>query len=559
MPSCAPDPITEQWTLLESHRDRLSEAHVSELFDADVTRLECMSVDACGIHLDFSKQRLDLAALQSLLELGARVQVEAWRDRMFAGEVVNITEDRRALHVALRWPRDGLPPAHGSSDIHQAVHQVLDEMGAFADRIQQGLHRGWRGEAIRDVVNIGIGGSDLGPAMVYFALTDQAPEGAPRAHYVSNLDATGLNRVLDPLDPATTLFIVASKTFTTRETLALAQTARAWLVNGLGDEAAVSRHFAAVTANVDAAGEFGIPAQHVFGFWDWVGGRYSLWSAVGLSLLCSLGRTMFHALLAGAHAMDRHFQTAPLNANLPMLLGLIGIWNRNLLAIPSHAVLPYDYALALLPAHLQQLEMESNGKRVTREGAACPRHSVPVVWGSLGNNAQHAYYQMLHQGTEMVAADIIVAAHCQRSAPGHDEAVIANALAQSEALMRGRRGEAVRDELEGQGVESSMLDAALAHRAMPGNRPNSVIVYERLTPQILGALVALYEHKVFVQAMCWGTNPFDQFGVELGKQLAVELEQVLTASSSPLGHDPSTCALVARIQQLRQKSCPSES
>lgn len=554
MPTADPSTAArEAWHALQRHRDRLAERSIAAMFDDDPKRVERFQRTACGLHLDFSKQRLDAPALDALLALAAALDVAGWRERMFDGEPINVTEGRAALHVALRRPVDAPTDRPVLRDAQRHVHAVRSRMAAFADAVRDGQLRGSDGRAFTDVVNIGIGGSDLGPAMVCDALRD-ARAGESRsigAHFISNLDATELNRVLERLDPASTLFIVASKSFTTRETLINAETARDWLTARLDDRGAVARHFAAVSANVERTGDFGIAPERVFGFWDWVGGRYSVWSAVGLSVACALGNEVFGALLDGAHEMDQHFLSAQADANLPLLLAMVGVWNRNLQAIPSHAVLPYDYALGLLPAYLQQLEMESLGKRVDRDGQPLAGHSVPVVWGSLGSNAQHAYYQMLHQGTQAVSADIIVAAHGQRPAPGHDEAVVANALAQAEAFMRGRSGDEIRAELANEGVSGDALSRAVAHRVMPGNRPNTLLLYERLSPRILGALIALYEHKVFVQSVCWGVNAFDQFGVELGKRLAEGIESALVRGAPADAHDPSTRSLLERIRRMR--------
>jgi glucose-6-phosphate isomerase len=426
-------------------------------------------------------------------------------------------------------------------------------MAEFSDAVRSGRWRGFSGAPIREVVNIGIGGSDLGPAMVCRALDARAHPGL-RCHFVSNLDSNHLASVLERCSPDQTLFVVCSKTFSTQETLTNAGSARDWLLEAAGgDRAAIARHFVAVSTALERCAGFGIPQSNVFEFWDWVGGRYSLWSAIGLSIAVFLGMDDFDELLRGGHAMDRHFLEAPLERNLPVLLALVGLWNRNLLAYPTHAVLPYDHALELFPAFLQQLEMESNGKSVDRAGRPAMHAAAPVVWGTLGNNAQHAFYQLLHQGAEVVPADFIVAARSQRPLPGHESAVIANALAQAQALMRGREPGQLRPELERTGLGGAELERAAAHRAMPGNRPSTTLLYDRLSPEILGALVALYEHKVFVQATCWDINPFDQFGVELGKRLARDLEPLVDGDgdADAGGHDASTGALLARIRAMR--------
>ena len=526
---------------LEQHARDLAGTSIAQLFDAEPDRAHDMSASACGLYLDYSKQRISRRTRELLLVLAEAAALPAWRDRLFSGEVVNSTEDRAALHVALRWPPG--EAMSGTADARAApgeVEQVLARISAFCDEVRSGRWTGSTGEPIRDVVNIGIGGSDLGPAMVCKALQAWS-DGRLRCHFVSNVDSTDLAGVLAGCDPRSTLFIIASKTFSTQETLLNARSARAWLVAGAsGDESVVDRHFVAVSTALDRCAAFGIPARNVFGFWDWVGGRYSLWSAIGLSIALFAGMDVFRALQRGAHAMDRHFLDAPAQVNLPILLALIGVWNRNLLGCPTHAVLPYDHALALLPAYLQQLEMESNGKGVDRAGDVLERPAAPVLWGTLGNNGQHAFYQLMHQGLDSVPADLIVPAQSQQPLPGHEDALVANALAQAEAFMRGRSFEQARAALAGSGLDGEALDRAARHRVMPGNRPSSVLLYRRLTPELLGALIALYEHKVFVQAVCWDINPFDQFGVELGKELANSLGPLLAGHGEPGEHDPST-------------------
>jgi glucose-6-phosphate isomerase len=465
---------------------------------------------------------------------------------MFEGEIVNETEGRPALHTALR-NRSDRPVLVGGRDIMPDVRAVLAKMRIFSDSVRSGAWKGFTGKAIRAVVNIGIGGSDLGPKMAAAALDAWRSPGL-EGHFVSNLDVVQLEAILADLDPETTLFLVASKTFGTQETLANARSARAWLVDALGDEAAVARHFVAMSTATERVKAFGIDPENMFVFWDWVGGRYSVWSAIGLSLAVLLGMDAFEEMLAGAHEMDEHFRTAPPERNVPVLMGLLGIWYDNFFGAGSHVVLPYDYALRLLPAHLQQLEMESNGKCVDREGVPIDGETCPILWGGPGNNGQHAFYQLLHQGTRLVPADFLVAVESQARSPAHQKAVLANALAQSEALMRGRSEDGARAELEAGGLPDREVERLVAHKVMPGNRPSTTILYERLTPRLLGALVALYEHKVFVQATIWGDNPFDQWGVELGKQLAGRILAELEDGNTPLEHDASTNALIRRVR-----------
>ncbi|MCP5155362.1 MAG: glucose-6-phosphate isomerase [Ectothiorhodospiraceae bacterium] len=545
----AQDRRREAWTALEQHATATAALRVQDLFAADAGRFSRMSASACGLLLDYSKHRVDAEAMTRLLALADAVGLRGAIDRLFAGEHVNTTEDRPALHMALRHRGDGAFPA-GAADVMGVVRPMLGRMRDFAESVREGRFTGFTGEPMRTVVNIGIGGSDLGPSMVTGALA-RWHHPRLRAAYVSNLDATQLQAVLANADPRSTLFVVASKSFSTEETLTNARSARAWLVAAAGgDEAAVARHFVAVSSRPDRTTDFGIDPANVFEIWDWVGGRYSLWSAIGLSTMVMVGADTFERLLAGADEMDAHFRSAPLAANLPVLMGLLGVWCRCFLGASTHAVLAYDYALRDLPAHLQQLEMESNGKRVTHDGAAVDFATCPVVWGGLGNNGQHAYYQLLHQGRELVPCDFLVPARTQAPLPGHDESVIANALAQAEALMRGRDAEEARAELAATGLGGAALDAAVPHRVVPGNQPSSTIVYRELEPEILGALVALYEHKVFVQGTCWGVNSFDQWGVELGKVLAARIRAELV-DGVPGSHDGSTAALLDHIRALR--------
>ena len=535
----------------------MSLQRVDALFDSDPERAADFSAEACGLFVDYSKQRVTEQTLKLLLDVARCRDLPSWREKMFGGETVNNTEQRAALHVALRWPNDGDVAPFGS-EILNDVEQVRTAVGQFSDAVRDGSWTGFTCEPVRDVVNIGIGGSDLGPAMVCNAL-HELRHPRIRCHFVSNADSSDLSQVLDQCNPATTLFIIASKTFSTQETLLNARSSRAWVLEAAGgDKAAIALHFVAVSSALDRCAEFGIDKRNVFGFWDWVGGRYSLWSSIGLAIAVSIGMPGFRELQAGAHAMDQHFRTAPLEQNLPVLLGLIGIRNRNALGAASVAILPYDYRLQLLPAFLQQLEMESNGKRVSRAGSELTRNAAPIVWGQLGNNAQHAFYQMLHQGREEVPADFLLPVFSQRPLPGHEDTVLSNALAQAEALMRGRSLSQAREQLAGQGLAGVDLETAAQHLVMPGNRASTTILYERLTPHTLGALIALYEHKVFVQAVCWNVNPFDQFGVELGKSLAMSLLPTLAGDGNADGdsdeHDPSTRQLLAKIREIRRRA-----
>ena len=541
--------VRSAWAALEAHYREIEGLQLRELFARDPGRFAELSVEACGIFMDFSKGRLTRETLGLLGRLADAVDLQGWVERMFAGHPVNGTERRAALHVALR-NRGNRPIVVQGQDVMPEVNEVLARMARLSEAVRHGDWRGYTGKAIRSVVNIGIGGSDLGPAMVATAL---AAYGRPdlTGHFVSNLDGTDLAETLARVDPETTLFVIESKTFTTQETLANARSARAWLVSRLGDERAVARHFVAVSTSEERVRDFGIDPENMFGFWDWVGGRYSVWSAIGLPVAILVGMDRFERFLAGAHAMDEHFRTAPWGENLPAILGLLRVWYANLFGAPTHAVLAYDYALRLLPAYLQQLEMESNGKRVTRDGLPVGRQTSAVVWGAPGNNGQHAFYQLLHQGTRLVPADFIVAVEAQHELPGHQEGVLANALAQTEALMRGRSEEEARAELAAAGLAGEVLDAAVPHRVLPGNQPTTTLVYQRLTPEVLGALVALYEHEVFVQSVVWGINAFDQWGVELGKQLARVIQPELLPGAQVSGHDASTAGLIALVRRRR--------
>jgi glucose-6-phosphate isomerase len=541
--------VTSAWAALRAHYRDIADVHMRDLFARDPGRFDRLSLEAAGLFADLSKHRVTDETLARLRALADAADLRGWIDRMFAGEAINETEGRAVLHVALR-NRSNRPIRVDGRDVMPDVNAVLGRMRRLCDAVRDGTWRGHTGKPIRSVVNIGIGGSDLGPAMAAAALAAYV-DPKLTGHFVSNLDSTHLAETLAGLDPETTLFVVESKTFTTQETLTNARSARAWLVEGLGSEQAVARHFVAVSTSAERVRAFGIDVETMFGFWDWVGGRYSMWSAIGLPVALLIGMDRFEELLAGAHAMDEHFRTAPWAENLPVTLGLLGVWYTNLFEAHSRAVLPYDFALRLLPAYLQQLEMESNGKRVTRAGAPVAGLTCPIVWGAPGNNGQHAFYQLMHQGTRLVPSDFLVAIESQHELPGHQEGVLANALAQGEALMRGRLAEEARAELVAAGLKGAELEAAIPHRVLPGNQPTTTILYPRLTPRVLGAIVALYEHQVFVESVLWDVNAFDQWGVELGKQLARVIEPELRSSAPVTGHDASTNGLILRVRQGR--------
>ena len=503
------------------------------LFTADPARFSRFSMQSCGILLDFSKTALTDASLAALLDMARAAGVETRRDAMFAGETINITEQRAVLHTALRAPAHASIQADGQN-IVPLIQDTLSRFLGFAEAIRTGATAAANGQAFTDVVNIGIGGSDLGPAMVTGALAPY--HDGPRLHFVSNVDGAHLADTLRGLNPARTLFIIASKTFTTVETMTNAATARRWLAASLG-EAAVGAHFCAVSTALEKCAAFGISADRIFGFWDWVGGRYSVWSAVGLPAAIAIGAENFRAFLAGAWEMDEHFRAAPLEKNLPVLLALAGVWHRDALGYPARAILPYDQRLSRFPAYLQQLDMESNGKRVTREGAPVSRPTGPLVFGEPGTNGQHAFYQLLHQGTDVVPCEFYIAAQGHEpELAAHHNLLIANCLAQAQALLQGRT-------LEEAGGNP--------HRVFPGNRPSLVIAYEKLDPATLGKLIALYEHRVFTEAALWNINAFDQWGVELGKALATKLLPVVQGQEGAMAADGSTAGLVAFLRGVR--------
>jgi len=513
-------------------------------FAADEARFSRFSASLDDLLMDYSKCAVNEEIMELLEQLCAETGVHEKRDAMFAGEAINFTEGRAVLHTALR-NRANTPVLVDGKDVMPDINAVLDGMGSFAESIRDGSVKGATGKKITDVVNIGIGGSDLGPAMATLAL---APfHDGPRLHFVSNVDSAHIADTLKLLSAETTLFIVASKTFTTIETMTNAHTARTFIARELGEDA-VGLHFAAVSTARDAVAAFGIPADRMFGFWDWVGGRYSIWSAIGLSLMIAIGRENFGYFLDGAHAMDNHFRAAPTRRNLPMLLGLIGFYHRNVLGYPSRAILPYDQRLSRFPAYLQQLDMESNGKSVTIDGKPVVGSSGPVVWGEPGTNGQHAFYQLIHQGTTVIPVEFMIAARGFEHELRHQhELLIANCLAQSEALMKGRTLAEAKAQLKAKGMDDQQADVIAPHRVFAGNRPSVTFVYDQLTPFTLGRLIALYEHRVFVEGVLFRINSFDQWGVELGKELATGLLPIVEGKVGASGHDSSTAGLVAAI------------
>ena len=533
---------------LDKHRKRLAELTMREMFAADPKRFEGLSARFGDILLDYSKNRVDAVAMKALFDLARTVDVEGRRDRMWSGEHINSTEDRAVLHMALRYQGD-VPVVVDGHDVMPGVREVLGRMKTFSDQVRDGSISGHTGEQFTDVVNIGIGGSDLGPNMVTLALE---PYTRPdlRAHYVSNVDGAHIHDTLKRLDPKRTLFIIASKTFTTDETMTNAHSARAWIAGAIGEQA-VNDHFAAVSTNLDSTHQFGIRQDRTFGFWDWVGGRSSVWSAIGLPVAIAVGFDNFAAFLKGAAAMDEHFRTAPLEQNLPVILGLIGVWYRNVWRFSTQAILPYDQRLSRLPAYLQQLDMESNGKHVTLAGKTVDWSTGPIIWGEPGTNGQHAFYQLIHQGTDIIPCDFLVAAVPHETMPPHHAKLVANVLAQSEALMLGKTEDEVLSDLKGIGLDKPAIKALAPHKVFEGNRPSNTIIYRQLDPETLGKLIALYEHKVFVQGTVWNINSFDQWGVELGKQLAKALLPAVEGTAGSDGHDSSTRGLLAHYHSLK--------
>lgn len=543
-----PDTVWEQLT---QHGERLDQQHLRDLFAADEQRFERFSRRMDDLLVDFSRERLDQPALDALLELARASNLEAQRDALFAGEKLNLTEGRAVLHMALRDGVDEQLAVDGEQVLPQ-VQAMRERFLGFAEQVRSGEYRTSGGKAFTDVVNIGIGGSDLGPVMVTQAL---APwHDGPKVHFVSNVDGSDVIHTLKPLNPATTLVIVASKTFTTAETMQNFATARGWLQQALGED--IGQHLVAVSTNLEATRQYGIADERVFGFWDWVGGRYSVWSAIGLPVAIAIGAQAFKQFLQGAGAMDAHFRNTPLADNLPVLLALVGIWRRNVMRNASVALIPYDQHLARFPAYVQQLDMESNGKRVRRDGSVIDRASGPVIWGEAGTNAQHSFFQLIHQGSDVIPVDFLMAARASvdcdyADSQAHQNDLLCNGLAQAQALAFGRDEQTVRADMQQAGCSQEEIEQLASHRTFPGNRPSTLLLYQQLTPETLGRLVALYEHKVFVQGVIWDVNSYDQWGVELGKKLAKALSAVIADGGSTNGLDAATAGAVKHIHALR--------
>ncbi|KAK9959156.1 hypothetical protein ABG768_011235 [Culter alburnus] len=533
----------EKW-----YKSNAANLNMRQMFEADKNRFQKFSLtlktDEGDILLDYSKNLINEEVMKMLVELAKSRGVEASRDKMFSGEKINFTEGRAVLHVALR-NRSNTPINVDGKDVMPEVNKVLEKMKGFCHKVRSGEWKGYTGKSITDVVNVGIGGSDLGPLMVTEALKPYS-KGGPRVWFVSNIDGTHIAKTLAELNAETTLFIVASKTFTTQETITNAESAKEWFLQAAKDQSAVAKHFVALSTNGPKVKDFGIDPENMFEFWDWVGGRYSLWSAIGLSIALHIGYENFEKLLAGAHWMDTHFRTAPVDQNAPMLLALLGIWYINFFQAETHCLLPYDQYMHRFAAYFQQGDMESNGKYITTKGSKVNYHTGPIVWGEPGTNGQHAFYQLIHQGTRMVPADFLIPAQTQHPIRNslHHKILVANFLAQTEALMKGKTTEEAKKELEAGGLSGEKLEKILPHKVFQGNKPTNSIIFKKLSPYTLGVLIAMYEHKIFIQGVMWEINSFDQWGVELGKQLAKKIEPELQDSAEVTSHDSSTNGLI---------------
>ena len=540
---------TEAWQALAEHQRAIAGRQMRQMFRDDPGRFARFSLRFEDILLDYSKNRVSEETMGLLAALAGKAGLKEWTERLFTGEKINITENRAVLHIALR-NRSNRPILVDGKDVMPDVNRVLKQMREFSDAIRSGAWKGYSGKALTDVVNIGIGGSDLGPVMATEALK---PYGKPglNVHFVSNIDGTHIAETVKHLSPETTLFIVASKTFTTQETITNAETARAWLLKAAGDPAAVAKHFVALSTNAKAVEKFGIDTKNMFEFWDWVGGRYSLWSAIGLPIMVFIGPDNFEAMLEGGHAMDEHFRTAPIEKNIPAILGLLGVWYNNFFDAQTHAILPYDQYLHRFPAYFQQGDMESNGKGVTRDGETAECSTGPVIWGEPGTNGQHAFYQLIHQGTKLVPADFIAPIESHNPIGEHHQILLSNFFAQTEALMTGKTEAEVRGELTAAGVSGEALEKLVPHKVFTGNRPTNSILVKKITPRSLGSLIAMYEHKIFTQGVIWNINSFDQWGVELGKQLAKAILPELGGPGEVTGHDASTNGLINHYKANR--------
>lgn len=543
---------SKAWKALEDHQREIGSRHMREMFSADPQRFEKFSVKWHDFLVDYSKNRVTSETMPLLFDLARQVDLGGWIGKMFRGEKINSTEHRSVLHVALR-NRSNTPVLVDGEDVMPSVNKVLAHMREFTEAVRLGAWTGYSGKVITDIVNIGIGGSDLGPVMVTEALK---PFGHERlsVHFVSNVDGTHIAETVKRLNPETTLFIISSKTFTTQETIVNAQSAKKWFLERAHDPATVAKHFVAVSTNAKAVAAFGIDTKNMFEFWDWVGGRYSLWSAIGLSIALFIGMDGFEELLSGAHEMDQHFRSAPFEKNIPVILGLLGVWYDDFLGAESHAIIPYDQYLHRFAAYLQQGDMESNGKGVTRGGSQTDYSTGPIIWGEPGTNGQHAFFQLIHQGTRLIPVDFIAPVESHNPIGEHHPILLSNFFAQTEALMRGKTGEEARKELEASGLRGEELMRLLPHKVFPGNRPTNSILIRKITPRTLGSLIAMYEHKIFVQGVVWDVNSFDQWGVELGKQLAKAILPELGGEGKVTGHDSSTNGLIAYYKSNRTRN-----
>lgn len=534
------------WQKLNAHYQEVSQLHMRDLFTQDANRFNKFNMQFADLFLDYSKHRITDETLPLLLQLAREVDVETWRERMFSGEHINFTENRAVLHTALR-NRSNTPVIVDGKDVMPEVNRVLAQMRKFSDAVRSGSWLGYTGKRITDVVNIGIGGSDLGPVMVCTALKPYASPDL-NVHFVSNIDGAHLAQALQQCNPETTLFIVASKTFTTQETMTNGHSARTWFLNAAKDEAHVAKHFVALSTNAKAVNAFGIDPANMFEFWDWVGGRYSLWSAIGLSIALYVGMDNFEALLTGAHEMDKHFRTAPLEKNMPVIMAMLGIWYNNFFNAETHAILPYDQGLSRFTAYMQQGDMESNGKFVNRAGERINYTTGPIIWGEAGTNGQHAFYQLIHQGNKLIPCDFLMPMKSHyaigKNGEEHHKILLSNLFAQTKALMQGKTAKEVKTELEAQNIPHHDIMTMLPHRVFGGNRPTNTLLFEKLTPSTLGMLIALYEHKIFVQGIIWDINSFDQWGVEFGKQIAQKILPQLSGDTVVTDHDASTNGLI---------------
>ncbi len=537
------------WQALSDHYKNIADLHMRDVLARDPQRFEKFSLQFEGILFDYSKNRITSETMPLLFDLARQAKLSENIEAMFTGQKINITENRAVLHIALR-NRANRPIMVDGENVMPRVNQVLTKMREFSDAVRSGQWRGYTDQPITDVVNIGIGGSDLGPKMVVTALTPYVKDNL-RLHFVSNVDGTDIAETLKSLRPETTLFLVASKTFTTQETMTNAHTARQWLLAAAGDEAAVARHFAALSTNATAVAAFGIDTANMFEFWDWVGGRYSLWSAIGLPIALAIGMDNFEALLTGAHNVDEYFRSTPFEENIPVIMGLLGIWYNNFFGAQTHAILPYDQYMQYFPAYFQQGDMESNGKSVTKTGAPVDYTTGPIIWGQPGTNGQHAFYQLIHQGEKLIPSDFLAPAQSHNPLGEHHAILISNFLAQTEALMKGRTRAEARAELTTAGYSEEQLEILVSAKTFAGNKPTNSFLFKKLTPEILGALIALYEHKIFTQGVIWNINSFDQMGVELGKQLAKAILPELHGDEEVSSHDSSTNGLINHFKQIR--------